>query len=440
MTRPFFARIARRLGSDGPWSRIVRNSGWLFSAKGIGAVLSIFYLAILTRSLGVAGFGTFIVIISLAQLAAGLLRPQTWQSVVHYGQPALARDDRARFDAIVTANLLAEFAGGALLLLAVLIALLAGQPAGWSEAERQGVLIYSALLALAPRSTPTGILRCHDRFRDGALGDVVIPVVRFGGCILVASIGGGMTGYLIVWGLSDCAAAALLWFQALRQRCYRPSRHMVFGDGYGRFLFATHAAALLTNVRERGVILLVALLVNDRAAGLFRLADQLANSLTRLTEIFSRPIFAELSRAFGAAQPDQRGIRRLFFRALRWAGMGGLILFAGLYFGGEWLIALMSGTAYLPAYPLLVLLGAATSLMLTALALEPLLQAGGQAGRLLGIRLGTTILLFGTLLLVLPAYGSIGGAWVMLAAAFLSVAAMLVAALRLLARTEVSAR
>jgi hypothetical protein len=101
---------------------------------------------------------------------------------------------------------------------------------------------------------------------------------------------------------------------------------------------------------------------------------------------------------------------------------------------------LMSGAAYLPAYPLLILLGAATSLMLTALALEPLLQAGGQAGRLLAIRLGATTTLFGALMLVLPVYGSIGGAWVMLAAALLTVTAMLGAALRLLARTEVSAR
>jgi O-antigen/teichoic acid export membrane protein len=418
----------------------LRNSGWLFSAKGVGAVLSIFYLAFLTRSLGVAGFGSFIVIIALAQLAAGLLRPQSWQSVVHFGQQALARDDAARFDAIVTANLLVELAGGALLLLAVLIALLVGQPAGWSEAERHGVLIYSALLALAPRSTPTGILRCHDRFRDGALGDVVIPGVRFGGCIVVAGLGGGMTGYLIVWGLSDCAAAALLWVQTLRHRCYRPVRKVIFGEGYAQFLFATHAAALLTNVRERGVVLLFALLVSDSAAGLFRLADQLANSLTRLTEIFAGPIFAELSRAFGAAQPDRTVIRTLFFRALRWAAIGGLILFAALYLGGEWLIMLMSGAAYLPAYPLLILLGAATSLMLTALALEPLLQAGGQAGRLLAIRLGATTTLFGALMLVLPFYGSIGGAWVMLAAALLTVTAMLGAALRLLARTEVNAR
>ena len=62
--------------------RALTNTGWLMGARGINAVLSLAYLALVTRSLGLAGFGQFILAVTFAQAVIGFTSFQTWQAVV----------------------------------------------------------------------------------------------------------------------------------------------------------------------------------------------------------------------------------------------------------------------------------------------------------------------------------------------------------------------
>ena len=66
--------------------RALTNTGWLMGARGINAVLSLGYLALATRSLGLEGFGSFVLVTAFAQAIAGLVSFQTWQAVVRWGQ------------------------------------------------------------------------------------------------------------------------------------------------------------------------------------------------------------------------------------------------------------------------------------------------------------------------------------------------------------------
>ena len=98
---------------------------------------------------------------------------------------------------------------------------------------------------------------------------------------------------------------------------------------------------------------------------------------------------------------------------------GGL-LFIGLLLLGRNIISLISGPEYIAAYPLLLLLGAATIISLAGLGLEPLLQAAGRAQNALGARVAGLIALGGLLAVFLPGFGTIGAAWVMLISAILT--------------------
>ena len=66
--------------------RALTNTGWLMGARGINAVLSLGYLALATRALGLQGFGQFILCVTFAQAITGLASFQTWQAVVRWGQ------------------------------------------------------------------------------------------------------------------------------------------------------------------------------------------------------------------------------------------------------------------------------------------------------------------------------------------------------------------
>ncbi|MEE9434926.1 MAG: oligosaccharide flippase family protein, partial [Sphingorhabdus sp.] len=77
--------------------RVLRNSAWIFTSGGVTAVLSFFYLAIITRTLGPALFGVFALILSTNRLTVALLRFETWQTIVHFGIKHLEGGDPRKF-------------------------------------------------------------------------------------------------------------------------------------------------------------------------------------------------------------------------------------------------------------------------------------------------------------------------------------------------------
>ena len=430
--------------SDDTLVRVGRNSAWLFSSKGVSAILSLFYLAIVTRTLGPVGFGSFILIVSTGQIIAALFRIQTWQAIVQFGTPLLAKDDQPSFDQVARRGLIIELFGGvmACLLLYLLLPAAADHFSLGTDIE-QGLLIYGALVLLAIRSTPTGILRAHDRFHDSALGEVAVPVTRMVGALTLLVIGPGILGFLIVWGLSELACAAMLWFLV-----WRNGRSTGFGHGIAEppidaqpapkgseknffgFLAATNFSYLLTIIRERFVVIIVGLFVGASAAGLFRLADQLANSINRLTEVFARPMFAELSRLYGRSEKAQ--LRSLFFRSLRLSAISGLAMFGILVLLGEHIILIMSGPEFTSAYPLLLMLAGATITGLVAVGLEPLLQAADRATTAFVIRFVSLVLLAGLLAWLLPTYGALGAAFALLLSAIATALLLMLIGWRLL--------
>src|SRR5690606_15200073 len=77
--------------------RALQNTGWLMGARGINAVLSLIYLALATRALGLAGFGSFVLVIAFAQAVTGIASFQTWQVVVRWGQDREGARDAVGF-------------------------------------------------------------------------------------------------------------------------------------------------------------------------------------------------------------------------------------------------------------------------------------------------------------------------------------------------------
>ncbi|MDP5102756.1 MAG: oligosaccharide flippase family protein [Erythrobacter sp.] len=412
-----------------------RNGAWLFSAKGFGAFAGLFYLAAVTRTLGPAGFGKFILIVSTVQILAATIKLQTWQTVVHFGAPALAAHDRGGFSRMVLGDLVVEAVGSAISF-ALLFAF--AEPIalrmGWEADLAHELVVYGAIVFLSMRSTSTGVLRACDRFRDAAMGDAAIPLTRFVGAMVMLAIGPDVMGFLIVWGLSELVSSLVQAWLVWRARLVGrpgPARRQA---GYWTFLFTTNASYLLTVLRERGAVLVVGLFVGETAAGLFRLADQLASSVNRLTEIFSRPLFTEMSRLYGAG--EQQRSRDLFFRSLRISAITGGAMMLAMLLLGKPIIWLMSGDEFLPAYPFLLYLGASTIIGLASLGLEPLLQAAGRPFAAFLARLaGLAAIGVGLALWIIP-YGVIGASWAMFAGALATLVAHLWVSFRLMRRRD----
>lgn len=434
--------MTSKRGSGGPqegFARILANTGWLLGGKGVGAVLSLAYLAIVTRTLGVADFGRFALVLSAANVIKTLVSFDSWQIVVRYGQPHLASGDGDALNRVLRFCILIDLgsaaAGG---LIAAFIILAFGPLMELSAGMGWQTWIFCMVMMITIRSSPTGVLRLFDRFDSGAFAETMIPVGRMIGAGLAWVLMPDITGFLIAWGAAELLCAISYWWLALRVGgkrlgSWRAGRALdARGENPGivGFLTATNLQTTLSSVGQQVAVLVVGLFVGPAGAGLYRLANQLANSLTKISSLLSRSIFVELSRTHSSHGHEALGT--LFRRTNRLALVAGAVIIALILTIGHPLLGLIAGKAFLPAYPLLLLLGIAACIDLVGVSYRPLLMATDRASLSLRITLVSTGLLLAMQAALLPIYGTVGAAGANIAASIAGFAMMGLASRRVL--------
>ncbi len=410
------AKLPRKR-SDSSIGRILENTAWLLGGKGIGGVLSLFYLAIVTRSLGPTGFGHFALILSTAQIVTTFVSFETWQIIVKFGQTHIQEGDTGRFGRLMAFCIAIDLAGAFVgCLIAAAATLLLGPHFGWSRDVSWEALAFSVVMLMTIRSTPMGILRLFDRFDAGALAETMIPVGRMIGAVVVWVAGPAITGFLLAWAAAELLCATTYWTLALRtmNRRMGPWRKRRFlqarfeNEGIMSFLTATNISTTVASMTKQVSVLIVGFFAGPADAGLYRLAYQISISLTKVSGLLSRTIFAELARV--SAGRSATDLIKLFRRTNRLALIGGGVIIFLIVVLGRPLLLLMAGHAFSGAYPLLLLLGISASIDLVGVSFEPLLMATNRAKTSVKIKLFNACVLVVLLTLLLPRFGSVGAA------------------------------
>ncbi|WP_022681292.1 lipopolysaccharide biosynthesis protein [Sphingobium bisphenolivorans] len=404
-------------GAQEGFARILANTGWLLGGKGVGAVLSLAYLAIVTRTLGVSDFGRFALVLSAANVIKALVGFDSWQIVVRYGQRHLTAGDHDALNRVlrfcILIDLASAAAGG---LIAAVIILAFGPLMELSPGMGWQTWLFCMVMMITIRSSPTGILRLFDRFDSGAIADTMVPVGRMIGAGTAWVMRPDITGFLIAWAAAELLCAITYWALALRVGGVRlgswsagKAHHAARENpGIVGFLTATNLQTTLSSVGQQVAVLVVGLFVGPVGAGLYRLANQLANALTKISGMLSRSIFVELSRTHSSHGAEALGT--LFRRTNRLALLAGGVIIALILFIGHPLLGLIAGKDFLPAYPLLLLLGVAACIDLVGVSYRPLLMATDRASLSLRITFAATALLLGLQAALLPIYGTTGAA------------------------------
>ncbi len=422
--------------------RIIANTGWLLGGKGFGGILSLFYLAILTRTLGVAGFGQFALITGTAQAIALIVTFQTWQVVIRFGARFVkGADNRQKFGRLVGLCALLDLAGA---LAGCLLAFFAVQWLapffGWDQELAQTALLFALVMLLSIKSTPTGILRVENRFDLAAYAEAIIPSVRLIGTLIVWFTGPSIANFLLVWALSEVIHAIGYWLLATWQsrdimspRSLSMTKQTVRENpGIGEFLLVSNLGSTFAGLSQNIALLIVGYFVGPAAAGLYRLASQLSVAMTKISALLSRAIFAEVNLI--RAQQGTAAMEVLFRKASRMLFItGGTVILIVLVIGQPALYY-MSGPEFLPAYPLLILLAAAASIDLAGAIYEPTLLSGSGARTALFLQAFIAVLFIAILLLGLHFFGTIGAASAMAIAAIIRLLLFGTAARRNLAK------
>lgn len=400
----------------------------MLGGKGFSGVLSLVYLAILTRSLGLSGFGQFSLALGAVQAVELLIAFQSWQIVVRYGMPHLHAGrigDLARLLRFTT--LLDLFAAVFAAAVVTIVMLLLGAQFGWNAKFIQQAIMCGVVFVLATHWTPIGVLRLHDRFATAAMADAVTPITRCLGALFVWLTTPTVIGFLVAWVLAEALTAIAYWHSALRieRQSWRLDRRFRWREvvhanpGIVNYSLTTNLASSLDVGGKQVAVLLVGLLLTPAAVGGFRLAQQLAQALAKLSQTVARAIFPELIRKRSDDSPRAQ-FDALLANTVRLTCIGGAVVFLALLLLGRPALGLIGGSEFLWAYPVLLLLGTSAAVDFAAVGFEPALIALGRPGLALKLRfLSTAVLLIGIAVLTRE-LGTVGAGLAALVTSLLS--------------------
>ena len=407
---------------------ILRNTGWLLGGKGLSAVLSLIYLAIVARSLGVAGFGKFTLVLGAAQAVELLASFQSWQIVIRYGIPhfTAGRDDDLN-DLLRFCTLLDIVAALVSAVVVSMVYIGMGHYFGWSDKLVGGAIAFGILFTISSHWTPIGILRMRDRFDVATYADAATPIVRCIGAVIMLTIKPGAIGFFGVWAVAEFLTAIAYWTAALRvqpirwnlRRGLRLKAIKQSNPGIVRYALATNVYSSLDVGGKQVAVLIVGFLLNPAAVGGFRMAQQLAQGVAKFSQTLGRAIFPELMRS-RTDEAGERAFATLLRRTFRLTAIGAAIVVTVVLLLGQQLIGLIGGKQFLSAYPLLQILGLAAAIDFAAVAFEPALVAMGRAGLALKLRLVSTTVLLGGIVALIPLWGTKGAALAVFAASLTS--------------------
>lgn len=383
--------------SGSPIMRILANTAWLLGGKGFGGVCSLVYLAILTRTLGLKDFGHFSLIFATAQALIAIAGFQTWQIVVRYGAPHVHARDWDKFGRLAIVAGVMDAIGAMIGCLVAFVVIY-----GFS-----GVLDlnpkyidtafwFSCAMLWALVSAPTGIVRALNRFDVSVYVEAVVPLGRLVAALLIWWHGPTVGLFLLAWACVDLTEAVLYWFmarrlapQAVRLSHIRDWRLAIEENPSIRpFFFITYAGSSLDAVMKNGPLLAVGALVSTKAAGLYRLASQLTQAMSKLSTLLTRAVYTEVAHARVASAAEE--FRRLAVQTSLIAGGAGAIVVLVAVAVGKQLLELVGGEAFAGGAVVLVPLAIAGSFELASVAFEPVLHSTGRAryallGRLCGV-------------------------------------------------------
>ena len=402
--------------------RLAKNIGWLLTGRGLNAVLSLVYLALATRTLGLDGFGFFAIIIALGQTVTGIANFQTWQFVVRWGAGDDGPAEATGF--AIALDLVSVVLGTILAFVLVATAQL------WLPLPDDMLaltLIYCLVSLLSIRSTPTGLLRLRFKYALATAADAVQPIVRAVGAVLAFFFMPTVTGFVLAWALSEIAVAAAYWIIAAREEGIDFSRISLniiprdHADAW-RFVVSTNLSGSLSVGSKQVMILLVGAIGGEAFAGGFRVASQLGQALVQLAQTVSKAIYPELIHAKDAAHAMARRMANI-------ALIGGILAVAITVLFGRWALQTIAGEEFGVVYWPMVILAISGAIEMVGASLESLLVSAGRAGTAFIARAVPTLFAFVMLSTAMDWDGLKGAAFAVMGASALSVIGFWVAIL-----------
>lgn len=375
--------------------RIVVNSGYLFSATGIAAGLSLLQNILTGRLLGVAGLGLLATIMMFSSVVNKFASFRMSELVIKYVGQFTEQDDPARAAAVFKAAALAELTAS--LFAFGLVALLSPLASRWLAKDESltGEFILYGLIILANliAESSTGLLQVFNHYRRIARNNVWGSTATLGIICLVYLIfypstpavlqqqglstermaqaadvlmQRALPAVLVAYLIGKMVNALALTLEALRQarqhwgkgwqnsslRLLQPQARELIHFGV-----STNISATLSLVNKDAELLWISLFRSPLEVGYYKTALSLINLVQMPVSPLPQATYPELAKETARGNWDT--VKTILRRGSFLAGGFTLVVTLGLAFLGKPLIlALYNDPGFLPAYPALLILAA----------------------------------------------------------------------------------
>lgn len=410
------ATVSRLQARNPLLARTLANLVHLAGGNASAAVLNALVVAAIARMLGPTNLGVLAMIQAYGTLVDQIVRLETWQSLIRYGAQALEEQQAKRFLALVKLGILADFAGafaaGAIALLFVPVA---AHLLGWQPGNAAMARWYCLAVLAGISSTPVGILRLFNRFRQFAWLEPAIAGVRLTAIGLAFLLNGTMWDVLLIliavqW-LYRLALGALAWRELRRQGYGNPFNARLkdlegTSIGYWRLAVATNAAALVRKSTQEFDVLIVGAIAGSSVVGIYDLARRITNLAIKAGTMIQQVALPDLSRLW--ARRDVAGFRLIVKQIELLTVAAGIAFVIFVALRGSWIVATFAGPRFASAATPLLVQSIAACLFLCGSAVRPALITMGEETRLLGIVVVAAGAFYLTLLLAVPSLGAVG--------------------------------
>lgn len=410
--------------------RVVKNSGYLFSATGIAAGLSMLQGILAARMLGVTNFGVLGAITVFTSVVNKFASFRMAELVIKYVGQYSEVGDKQRAAAVFKVAGITELtssilAFGLVWLLAPLGALFFAK-----DATTANWFILYGLVVLANfiSESATGLLQIYDRFRQIAavtIGQSSLTLVLISMAYLN---GGGLVEVVVAYMIGKVAGALGLTITALREATqqwgsgwWRVPIHLLRGKGreLASFAINTNISATINLINKDSELLWVSALRNPTEAGYYKLALALANMVQMPVSPLPQATYPELSRE--VARTNWANVRHVLKQGSIMAFVYTFLAGLGLLLFGQPLIGFFYGNEFLPAYPALLILLCGFLVANTFYWNRTVLLALGRPDYPTKVNLAAAGIKVVGILMIVPIFGYLGSAALLASFYFFSI-------------------
>ena len=363
---------------DQHFRSLLKNSSYLAASRVVAAIAGLATVSLAAHALGLLLFGALILITSYAKAVSGIAKFQSWQLIVRYGARAIHGEVDDFKTSTGFAFSLDAVSGIAAMLVAVAILPFVAGWVGITPDQLWLAMLYCTLLPTMGAATPTGILRALDRFDQISWQGTVTPISRLVLIVIAFFADAPFAAYVAAWYVTDLGGDLYMWFLAWRElrrrglmEGIRPTLKPESLPGAWRFAIHVNLNASVQAAWGPIARVVVGGLLGPAGAALFRAASSLSDAAAKPADLLAKAFYPEVVRM----DLSTRKPWNLMLRGTALASVVAILAIVVLLIGGQPLIGLMFGKAFLGAYDALVILMLVPFLSVFSFPLPPMLYA-----------------------------------------------------------------